>query len=90
MTSGQGVPRTNTSIPSMKYAFTAWRESLRKIQPSGDVDQDFAALMKAAKDPKLAAGLEGRLKKLEEQATAAEKDEAKIVDEVNVYCTGSK
>jgi uncharacterized protein (DUF305 family) len=45
-TSVQGVPRTNTSSPSMKHALTAWLESLRKIQPSGDVDQDFAALMK--------------------------------------------
>ncbi|MFO0678666.1 MAG: hypothetical protein U0169_19195 [Polyangiaceae bacterium] len=52
--------------------------------------RDLAAIVKASKDAKGAAGLDDRLKKLEADAEKAEKDESKVVDEVNVYCTGSK
>ena len=83
----KGVSDVKLEDPKLVDMKTRYAASLTAFAKT---TRELAGLMKAAKDPKLAADLEGRLKKLEEQATAAEKDEAKIVDEVNVYCTGSK
>jgi hypothetical protein len=51
--------------------------------------RDLGALAKNAKDPN-AKGLEAQLKKLEADGKVLEDNESKVVDQVNVYCTGSK
>jgi hypothetical protein len=56
----------------------------------GKIMHDLAALQKDAKDPAKAAALEAESKKIEEEANKVEKSESDVVDQVNVYCTGSK
>lgn len=56
----------------------------------GKIMHDLAALQKDAKDPAKAASLEAESKKIEEEASKVEKAESDVVDQVNLYCTGSK
>lgn len=56
----------------------------------GKIMHDLAALQKDAKDPAKAATLEAESKKIEEEASKVEKSESDVVDQVNMYCTGSK
>jgi hypothetical protein len=56
----------------------------------GKIMRELATLQKNAKDPAKAAELEAESKKIEEEANKVEKSESDVVDEVNVYCTGSK
>lgn len=56
----------------------------------GKIMHDLAALQKDAKDPAKLAALEAESKKIEEEASKVEKSESDVVDQVNMYCTGSK
>lgn len=56
----------------------------------GKIMHDLAALQKDAKDPAKLAALEAESKKIEEEANKVEKSESDVVDQVNMYCTGSK
>lgn len=52
--------------------------------------RDLGKLQKDAQDPAKADTLMAQLTKLQADGKAIEAEEAKIVDEVNTYCTGSK
>jgi major membrane immunogen (membrane-anchored lipoprotein) len=56
----------------------------------GKILRDLAALQKDAKDPAKAAALEAQTKAIDAEADKVEKQESDVVDQVNVYCTGSK
>jgi hypothetical protein len=52
--------------------------------------KDLAKLQADAKNPAKAATIEAQAKKLETDADTIEKDESKLVGDINQYCTGSK
>ena len=56
----------------------------------GSPGRNLAALQKDAKDPAKAAALEAQTKAIDAEADKVEKQESDVVDQVNVYCTGSK
>ena len=63
------------------------RIAVQKVSANGP---DLAALQKDAKDPAKAAALEAQTKAIDAEADKVEKQESDVVDQVNVYCTGSK
>ena len=56
----------------------------------GKIMRDLSALQKDSKDPSKADALEAETKKIDAEADKVEKSESDVVDQVNVYCTGSK
>lgn len=67
-----------------RAAFAGTLDQLAKLM------HDLSALHKDAKDPAKAAELEVQTKKIDAEADKVEKSESDVVDQVNVYCTGSK
>ena len=56
----------------------------------GKIMHELSALQKDAKDPAKADALEAQTKKIDAEADKVEKSESDVVDQVNMYCTGSK
>lgn len=67
-----------------RSAYAATLVSLGKIM------HDLAALQRDSKEPSKAEGLEAQVKKIDAEADKVTKSESDLVDQVNVYCTGSK
>jgi hypothetical protein len=56
----------------------------------GKIMHDLATLQRDSKEPSKAEGLEAQVKKIDAEADKVTKTESDVVDQVNVYCTGSK
>lgn len=56
----------------------------------GKMMHELAGLQKDAKDPAKVDAIEAQSKKIDQEADKLEKSESDVVDQVNVYCTGSK
>ncbi len=56
----------------------------------GKIMRDLAVLAKDSKDPAKADTLEAETKKINAEADKVEKQESEVVDQVNLYCSGSK
>jgi len=52
--------------------------------------RDLATAQKDAKDPSKAKTVEAQAKSFGAEAEKLEKTESALVDQINVYCTGSK
>ena len=67
-----------------RTSYAATLDSLGKIM------HELSALQKDAKDPAKVDALEAQTKKIDAEADKVEKSESDVVDQVNMYCTGSK
>jgi hypothetical protein len=56
----------------------------------GKIIHDLATLQRDSKEPSKAEGLEAQVKKIDAEADKVTKTESDLVDQLNVYCTGSK
>jgi hypothetical protein len=71
-------------LVGFRTTYAATLDSLGKIM------HELAGLQKDAKDPAKADAIEAQSKKIDQEADKVEKSESDVVDQVNVYCTGSK